>query len=822
MAQAAGYSFNSDTVNGSTVRDLAGYFLNGTIVGSAAIATGKTGYGNALNCTGGALQIPVEDDTYPINADGGLTVAAWVKLNTTTAAARCIASGVSNSGATRDWGLYASNATGNVEFKLEGATHSSTTSIRDSAWHHVMVVVNKVSGPGNETVRIVIDGVEQYSATGLTTGFDYTGGVTVEVGRNGVGATEVLDGLVDDFRWWNDPVSSASWTSIRDAEQVELQLAVYPLDGTVDDYSVYNRDLTMAGSASFDFAMYGNGLVSTSAAAGGTATVNFGNLDRLAITGWMRLDTAPVGSAAPIMAIAETGGSNRFRAVVNTDRTITLTWVTIYGTFSVTSSSALTVGTWSRFHFNMNPTYVGVRLNSNTQTTTSTGNSDPHLTPTVNDLKTLYVGGDATAGGAVSYDYLTFTRNFIDVPANNYWCGPPVVAAVKPTNSARGVYEFNENTGTSVNDQSAFNNDLTVNTGATWIGTGVEGSALGEGTASGHAAGSTSVTWSATPKGWSFSGWFKTRASSAGARILVLRNGTSEVAHAFYLSGAFNVRLYGSGGNTGLLSPNGSAFASETWTHLAASCNGTTVQFYKNGIRYGHADYTMGTLLSPTTLRVGGDDADGSGEGVSDVDSLTLFDTPLSDSQVLWLYQNPGEFTAGVPVTQSRATTWDTAAQVSATRALLWDVRTVVTGSRSSTWNVLTSLIPVTASRSTTWNVAANLNPVTALRSTTFRVLAQVTGSKATSWQVESLTTPTYTVKFPTFKMPIGRQRPFNWMTYDQPYALVKTNGEWIEVAVPSQELLRVSENFYLGGYYYELTAEEAAGLPPQYVEQIT
>lgn len=820
MAQAAGFSFNSDTVTGTKVRDLAGYFLDGTIIGSAAIATGKTGYGNALNCTGGALQVVVEDGTYPINTDGGLTVAAWVKLNTTTAAKRCIASG--KSGSSLDWAMYASNAAGNVEVQVEAATHTSTTSIRDGAWHHVMMVVDRVFGPGFETVRIVVDGVQVYSATGLTTGLAYSGNATIEFGRNTFTATEALDGLVDDARWWNDPVSSGAWSLVTSAEQVDLQLAIYPFDGTVDDYSVYGRDLTKAASASFDFAMYGNGLVSAAAAAGATATVNFGNLDRLAITGYLRLDTAPSGAAAPIMAIADTGGTYKLRAVVNLDRTITLTWVTIYGTFSVTSGSALTVGTWTRYHFNMNPTYVGIRLGSNTQVQTSTGNSDPHLTPTVNDLKTLYVGGDATAGGRVSYDYVAMTKNFIDVPANNYWTGPPIVAAVKPTNSARGVYEFNENTGTTVNDQSAFNNDLTLTSGGSWM-TGIEGSALHSAGTAPNGTGArmaSGLSWSSSPKGWSFSGWFKCRAASSGARILVLRNATSEVAHVFYLSGAFQVRLYGSGGNTGIVSPNGSAVTAETWTHLAASCNGTTIQFFKNGVRYGHIDYAAGTLLQPTELNVGGDTAD---DAVADVDSLTLFDTPLSDSQVRWLFENPGSFAAGVPVTQTEATSWNTKAQATGTRSLLWDTRVVVSGARATSWNVLAALVAVTASRSTTWNVASGTVPVTGSRTTTWRVTAVASDSLSTTWRVNSDELPPagFTIKFPTYRIPLGKYEPLRRMFHEIPKALVKNNGEWFEVAVPSQELLRVCEKYYLGGYVHELTAEEAADLPPQYVEAI-
>jgi hypothetical protein len=314
----------------------------------------------------------------------------------------------------------------------------------------------------------------------------------------------------------------------------------------------------------------------------------------------------------------------------------------------------------------------------------------------------------------------------------------------------------------------------------------------------------------------------KLRTSSAGARFIVLRNGTSEVAHVGWLSGLLWGRLYGSGGNTGLISSSAMPITAETWTHFALSCNGETIQFYLNGNRVFSANYTQGTLLSPTELNVGGDNGDGSNQAVGDIDSLTLFDTPLSDSNVAWLYANPGMFAAGTSVTQSRATTWNTKARVTGARATSWDTRTVVSQTRSTTWNVLAALVAVTASRSTTWNVLRNVTSVSAARATTWRVLARVTGSRSTTWGVEGpVVVPTYRVKFPTYKMPLGFSKPLIWQTYEAPFALVKVNGEWITTAIPSQELLRTAEKFYLGGYQYELTSEEAADLPPQYVEAV-
>ncbi|TCO50222.1 hypothetical protein EV646_102296 [Kribbella antiqua] len=238
-----------------------------------------------------------------------------------------------------------------------------------------MLVVNRTSGPGAETVKIVVDGVAVLSENELTTNLEYTGEVTADVGRNVLEENEALHGVVDDFRWWNDPIESSYWATVVQQEQVDLQLAIYPFDNDASDRGIYGRHLTPARSAGYAYGMYGRALVSTATEAAASGAVNLPDCDRLAITGWVRLDATP-GSAAPILAIDDASGNCRVRVVVNSNRTVTATWVTIaYGTKSVTSSAALTVGKFTPVHISMNPTYVGIRVGSTAQNTTSTGNS---------------------------------------------------------------------------------------------------------------------------------------------------------------------------------------------------------------------------------------------------------------------------------------------------------------------------------------------------------------------------------------------------------------------------------------------------------------
>lgn len=644
MAQSAGYTFNADTVSGTTVRDLAGYFLHGTIVGSATLVAGR--YGDGLNCTGGAMHVVVRppkagDDFYPLSTDGGLSIAAWVELNDNTAAARCIAS--ASSGGTLNWALYASNASGNVEAKIGGATYSTSTSIRDGEQHHVLVVYDAT--PSTDTVKIAVDGVQVLSVNATAALAYASTEVIMEAGRNTLSGSEALNGIVDDLRWWNDPVEAAYWPTLIAAEQIDNQLAIYPFDhDTADDFGSAGRDLTVAPSASFTTGLYGRAMVSGTAAAGATGVVDFPDCDRLAICGWVRLDIAPTGSAAPILAINNSSNSARVRVVVNTNRTVSATWSTIDdGTVSVSSTATLTVGQWTRFQVAINPTYVQVRLDS-AQVTETIGDGSPHASPAIDGLFRLYVGGDASAGGQVSYDYLTFTKNFLAEVTSGYWTGAPVTTPYRPANLARGVYHFNEGSGTVVDDKSPSANDLTLTAAGSWV-SGIEGSALGAG-GTGPGATRTSLTWPASPPGWAFSAWVKCRTSTDGARFLVLRNSGDEVAQAGRLDGLFWVRLFGTGGTTGIVSSSRAPIPTETWTHVAASCDHKSLQLFLNGTVFTVETYGAGLLLQPDALQVGGDNPDSS---VADVDDLRLFDSPIGAANVRWLYQNTGQFYEPAP-----------------------------------------------------------------------------------------------------------------------------------------------------------------------------
>lgn len=215
---------------------------------------------------------------------------------------------------------------------------------------------------------------------------------------------------------------------------------------------------------------------------------------------------------------------------------------------------------------------------------------------------------------------------------------------------------------------------------------------------------------------------------------------------------------------------------------------------------------------------------------VTDVSSAgTAVQTSISGTTVITGDDPPGfDFSLGgtTPVTQTRSTSWDTKAQATATRATTWNADALVTATRSTTWNVLTSLAFVTATRSTTWNVAGTA-PVTASRSTTWNADALVTNSRSLTWNTASDLIdpglPTKRVVFPTYQIPLGRNRLLRKYLIPTPSSLVKVNGEWVVVTAPALDLLEVADAYFIGGYTYPLTDAEviALGLPPQYVEPI-
>jgi hypothetical protein len=754
MAQSAGWNFDPTYVRSPggvvTVRDLAGYENHGKLTGAAAITTDAK-YAQALHCTGGALRAEVQQNTYPLNISGGLTLFAWVKLDDTTAAPRCIMS--ANSAGSLAWALYASNAAGNVELRIGANVYSTTTSIRDGAWHVITASLDLVTG--TTPTRIDVDGTMALSITGgggLT--YSTSAPTIIEIGRNALSGGEPLNGIVDDVRWWNDPVEVSYWPTLRLTQQKDFLLGAFPLAENGNDASVYSHPLTIDPSATWADGVYHKALRSNGVVAAGIADVAFGDIDRLFIAGWFRMHSLPTSGTKPILTLTDTSGTIKMILTVSSTGVISVNWPDVDGVnATVTSTITVVAGTDYRLYINMNPVFVQMGINA------AAGDAQlfslpvgfPHLSPSVMDVDRLYVGGSPVAAADCSWDYLTFVQNFINnESAALYFSGPVVPGALPPQAIPVGAWDFDEGSGSSVADKSGHGNALTVTSNGVWV-TGPNGSPAIRAPSTGTAAAAQDtslVGWRATPKGMAFAAYVKFEPFNTGARALVFRRAGNDVAHMGYLNSRPWMRLFNAAGTTGgiyygtmipTISPG-------VWYHIAVSLDRFTLRMYVNGVLAGQEYASFASLDQSNALSivdqlyVGGDSAD---SGVAAIDNLRIYDEPISHANAKFLYeesfviQKSIDFAWSVlnEIQKTAAIEWDILGTIQKNVALEWSVMNDVQKAMSFEWAVQTL---VETSAALEWDVLGSIQKTLALN---WDVLSEIEKQAAFSWAVQTLMT---------------------------------------------------------------------------------
>ncbi|MCB0328247.1 MAG: immunoglobulin domain-containing protein [Bdellovibrionales bacterium] len=150
--------------------------------------------------------------------------------------------------------------------------------------------------------------------------------------------------------------------------------------------------------------------------------------------------------------------------------------------------------------------------------------------------------------------------------------------------AAQASYNFDEGSGNVLADSSG-NRNGTVN-GATWTTGRHNGGLSFDGVNDGVALGNWNVTGSAI----TLSAWVNSPDWNANAdvRIISKASGTAEQAHTFMLSergGQPRVRLKTNGNTQTLV--GSSTLPTNTWVHIAAVYNGSTLTLYQDGAQVG-------------------------------------------------------------------------------------------------------------------------------------------------------------------------------------------------------------------------------------------
>ena len=259
------------------------------------------------------------------------------------------------------------------------------------------------------------------------------------------------------------------------------------------------------------------------------------------------------------------------------------------------------------------------------------GGSYPSVTVTVNvsssapssvtNTATVSGGGESNTGNDSASDVTAIASIVSPLPLPAPGGGKGLVAA----------YSFDEGSGITVQDGSDSNNDGTIKN-ATWTTSGRYGGAL---TFNGTNAvvnvpdsSSLHLTSAMTLEAWvrpaTVSSWWSD----------VIYKGDDN----YYLMGASdNSSRPAAGGTFGATSSSNvfgpSALAANTWTHLAATYDGSTLKLYINGALASSQVRSGSMATSANPLQIGGDNIFGQHFG-GIIDEVRVYDVALTAAQI--------------------------------------------------------------------------------------------------------------------------------------------------------------------------------------------
>jgi hypothetical protein len=178
--------------------------------GDSTAYDGTIESGTTYLSSGGVIDFETDSDSgaYDINGEGGIklselpvhgtsnrTLMCWVKLNSDKDSAFCI---TRNGG--DEWGWsYFTDGRIRVSTSSSGRDWVENGTLADGNWHHVSVVKN---GSNTSDLKAYLDGSELTVNSTQSATLDTNSGTT-SIGYREDGNDLYLDGIMDDFRFYN-------------------------------------------------------------------------------------------------------------------------------------------------------------------------------------------------------------------------------------------------------------------------------------------------------------------------------------------------------------------------------------------------------------------------------------------------------------------------------------------------------------------------------------------------------------------------------------------------------------------------------------------
>jgi hypothetical protein len=428
---------------GTTATDYSILMNNGTYTsGPTLAATGPyPGSGDkAVNFDGTDDHVATANEHY-YDMSGPISVAAWIKVDAFTKQWQAIVT----KGDTA-WRLTRNDNNNTVRFTCNGLTStsvSSTTSVNDGYWHHVVGVYTGTQ------LRMYVDGV--LNASTNCTGAISRNAHNLRIANNAELASKEFDGQICDVR-----VYSIALTASQIAE----------LYGLVGHWKLNQTSGTTAADSS-PCAANGtvNGTASWSSDCGGTGVFDFDGssnyvsiadashlkpMSAITMTAWIKGDAW--GAAGDVDTILRKGEAspNNYALEISDGRVELL--LNASDGAGIRGNTVLTAGQW--YHVAAVWDGATVRLFVNGVL----DNTPPARTGTVpTDTRSLYIGGRSGADyfDGMIRDVRLYNRAMYDVD-------------IKRMAGLVGHWAFSEGTGTTAADSSNVANNATLSGGASW------------------------------------------------------------------------------------------------------------------------------------------------------------------------------------------------------------------------------------------------------------------------------------------------------------------------------------------------------------------
>jgi hypothetical protein len=211
------------------------------------------------------------------------------------------------------------------------------------------------------------------------------------------------------------------------------------------------------------------------------------------------------------------------------------------------------------------------------------------------------------------------------------------------TNAVSGLvaaYSFNAGSGTTVADASGNGNTGTI-TGATWTTAGRFGSALSFNGSSNMVTVNDANSLDLTT-GMTLTAWVYPTVAPSGWRTIVAKERSGGVVYFLHAGSTSNNRpatgVYISNAERQLF--GGSRLSANTWTHLAATYDGTTQRLYVNGVQVSSRAQTGTIQTSTNPLRIGGNSPYGE-FFQGRIDEVHIYNRALTQAEIQAVMNTP-------------------------------------------------------------------------------------------------------------------------------------------------------------------------------------